>query len=73
MHHTFVDRNYWAWQEANPEQRAYQVGGMNATVGPKSPITLDSPIHFMGLFPETTMRALQDTQGGTPFCYVYDY
>ncbi|KAL8408346.1 hypothetical protein RB594_006955 [Gaeumannomyces avenae] len=73
MHHTFTDRNFWAWQQANPSNRTYQIGGMNATVGPATASTLDSPIRFMGLFNEATIRPLQDTQGGSPFCYVYDY
>nr|EAQ70635.1 hypothetical protein MGCH7_ch7g42 [Pyricularia oryzae 70-15] len=73
MHHTFTDRYFTAWQNADPVRRTYAIGGPNATVGPVSPSTNDSPIRFLGLFPDTTIREIQDAQGGSPFCYKYDY
>ncbi|TLS22383.1 uncharacterized protein PpBr36_10084 [Pyricularia pennisetigena] len=73
MHHTFTDRYFTAWQNVDPARRTYAIGGPNATVGPVSTSTNDSPIRFLGLFPDTTIRQIQDAQGGFPFCYKYDY
>ncbi len=71
MHHGFVDRNWRAWQSADPANRLYQVGGFATTTDPKQPLTLDYVLTSQGLVPDVTVNDVMDTTGGY-LCYLYD-
>jgi len=61
MHHLFVDRMWYRWQNANPGARMYQI-----------PISLDTVLSSLGLRGDVRVRDMMDSRGGF-LCYEYDY
>jgi tyrosinase len=63
MHHTFVDRNWYRWQNADPNNRMYQLSG---NVG------LGNVLTSRGIRQDVRVADMMDTRGGF-LCYEYDY
>ena len=68
LHHGFIDRNWRAWQQADPAARMNQIGGESS---PGVPLTLDYTLSAMNIRPDAKVQDMMDTTGGT-LCYVYD-
>jgi len=62
MHHGFIDRNWYRWQNANPGARMYQIDNTN----------LNNAMTTLGLRPNVRVGDMMDTRGGY-LCYEYDY
>lgn len=70
MHHAFVDRNWWRWQNADRSARVYQITGR---VNDKdTPISLEYVLSTRGLKQDVTVSDVMDTIGDS-LCYNYDY
>ncbi|TPX12366.1 uncharacterized protein E0L32_007013 [Thyridium curvatum] len=70
LHHGFVDRNWRAWQNADPANRLYQIGGYSNTQDPKQPLTLDYVLTSKGIRPDVRVNEVMDTKGAY-LCYDY--
>ncbi|KAI0167700.1 hypothetical protein BJ166DRAFT_239350 [Pestalotiopsis sp. NC0098] len=71
MHHLFVDRNFWLWQNGDASRKT-AINGCIDTASPCTPLTLDTVISVQGLRPDVTVRDIIDTQDGA-ICYLYTY
>ncbi|TVY17755.1 Tyrosinase ustQ [Lachnellula arida] len=75
MHHTYLDRYWWQWQQANASERLYAMSGYTTSDEPATGwvnTTLDYVMHSFDIFPNTTVGSVMDIQGGY-LCYEYDY
>lgn len=63
MHHGFVDRNWYRWQNADPNRRMYQLSN-GAGLG--------DILSTQGLIFDVRIVDMMDTRGGF-LCYEYDY
>lgn len=72
LHHLFIDRNFWLWQEIDASTRKSQINGCIDTKSPCTALTLDTVITVQGLRPDVTVRDIIDTQNGA-MCYSYSY
>jgi tyrosinase len=68
MHHTYIDRVYRVWQNADVSRRT-TISGKNAD---GSPLTLDTGIYVGGIRPDVKVRDVLDTLNGV-MCYRYNY
>jgi tyrosinase len=71
LHHGFIDRNWWAWQNLDPTNNLYQLSGYTTQTGDIE-VTLDYVMSTWGVLPDVTIDQVMDTQGGY-LCYEYDY
>jgi tyrosinase len=71
MHHLFVDRNFWVWQNSDDARKTSISGCIDAN-SPCTPLTLDTVITVQGLRPDVTVRDLINTVDGA-MCYQYTY
>lgn len=72
LHHLFIDRNFWLWQEMDGATRKSQINGCIDGQTPCTPLTLDTVITVQGLRPDVTVGDIIDTETGT-MCYSYSY
>lgn len=79
LHHNYIDRLWWKWQEADSANRLYAIGGptVNITLNVEpatgwTNATLDYVLSSYGLLPNTTIETVMNIQGGY-LCYRYDY
>lgn len=61
LHHAFIDRNWRAWQVADPAARMREAGGL----------PLEQVLSIMNIRPDTTVSDVMDTTAGY-LCYTYD-
>ncbi|KAH6653465.1 hypothetical protein BKA67DRAFT_537140 [Truncatella angustata] len=71
LHHLFVDRNFWLWQDGDASRKT-KINGCIDNSSPCTPLTLDTVINVQGLRPNVTVRDVIDTQNGV-ICYYYTY
>ncbi|KAK8122663.1 hypothetical protein PG984_011333 [Apiospora sp. TS-2023a] len=72
LHHSMLDRVYWAWQALHPAEKGKIAGG-TVMREPDSPqAVLGDMLDVMGLDTNRPIKDLLDTLGGTPLCYVYE-
>ncbi|RAH77187.1 Di-copper centre-containing protein, partial [Aspergillus japonicus CBS 114.51] len=74
LHHGFVDRNWWAWQSADPDNRLYQLSGYTTESEPATGwvnVTLEYNLTSYEILPDVTIERVMDTEGGY-LCYTYD-
>lgn len=74
LHHSMIDRVWWMWQMADPENRINAISGTRTFNNnpPSANGTLDDISEFgFAAGPARKMRDLVSTTGG-PFCYVYE-
>ncbi|KAI0858486.1 hypothetical protein F4860DRAFT_302815 [Xylaria cubensis] len=69
FHHTFVDRAWRIWENADPNR----LNSIDGTDINGNPLTLDTVIYMGGLRPDVTIRQVIDTLQGDVLCYRYDY
>jgi tyrosinase len=71
MHHLFIDRNFWLWQNGD-DSRKSEISGCIDANSPCTPLTLDTIIDVQGLAPNVTVGDIINTQNGA-MCYTYTY
>ncbi|CZR52293.1 related to monophenol monooxygenase (tyrosinase) [Phialocephala subalpina] len=75
MHHTYLDRIWWQWQQINATSRLYGMGGNTTTSEPATgwvTTTLDYVLSSYGIIPNVTIDEVMNIQGGY-LCYEYEY
>jgi tyrosinase len=73
LHHTFLDRVWWQWQERDLQRRLGEVtGGVPsfAEDGHWVGISLDDVMDVHGVIPSERVRELMDIRGQA-LCYEY--
>lgn len=70
LHHAFIDRNWWRWQNEDRDSRVYELAGRVNNRDKR--ITLDYVLTMRGIQPDVTVQDVMDTYGDT-LCYTYDY
>ncbi|KAI1871686.1 hypothetical protein JX265_005672 [Neoarthrinium moseri] len=71
MHHLFVDRNFWLWQNSDASRKT-TIDGCIDSADPCTPLTMDTVISVAGLRPDVTVRDVLNTRDGA-MCYEYTY
>lgn len=76
LHHNYVDRLYWQWQQLNPADRLNLVGGNTTITEPVTgwvTMTPDVTMSMYGLLvDDITIGSMTNIQGG-PLCYEFEY
>jgi tyrosinase len=76
LHHGFIDRNWWTWQNIDPTNNLYQISGYTTQKplpsGGYEEVTLDYVMSSWGVLPDVTVYDVMDAEGGY-LCYEYDY
>ncbi|RDW69196.1 tyrosinase central protein-like protein [Coleophoma cylindrospora] len=83
LHHNYVDRIWWQWQQANASFRMYDMSGnsvnlslpLNIENTPASGwpnTTLDYTLNVADILPSVSIQTVMNVQGGY-LCYKYDY
>lgn len=75
LHHSFIDRNWAAWQNADLDTRLYQIQGYTTQTEPSTGwvnTTLETPLSSWGVLPDVVVNDVMDLQGGY-LCWEYDY
>jgi tyrosinase len=76
LHHGFIDRNWWTWQNIDPTNNLYQISGYTTQKplpsGGYEEVTLDYVMSSWGVLPDVMVYDVMDTEGGY-LCYEYDY
>ncbi|KAI5852015.1 hypothetical protein BZA05DRAFT_445177 [Tricharina praecox] len=73
LHHTFLDRVWWRWQERDLPARLEDIAGYTTQTRPRSGwvnATLDDELNMYGIIPNATVREVMDIKGGLCFEYV---
>ncbi|KAJ2921759.1 hypothetical protein H1R20_g15340, partial [Candolleomyces eurysporus] len=71
LHHAGLDRIWWQWQNADLNNRLYQIGGRVNYQPPFGEVTLDYQLPYPGLAtPWVTLRDAMDPRL-EPYCYTY--
>lgn len=71
LHHTYLDKLYWEWQQKNPDQRLTWAGGRTAKPGANAsqplpgpdPIIMDDVLWMAGIVPNVTISEVLDITG----------
>jgi tyrosinase len=69
LHHTFLDRVWWQWQEKNLPARLTDIAGYTTPNGPVN-ATLDDELNMFGVIPNATIRDVMDIRGPL-LCFEY--
>jgi tyrosinase len=84
LHHNYIDRVWWQWQQADAKSRMFDVSGnsLNTTylaeqgyVAPKggyAETTLEYVLSVADIVPDVQIVDVVNVQGGY-LCYEYDY
>jgi tyrosinase len=73
LHHAFIDRVWWKWQEGALPARLSDFAGYTTEHEPATGwvnATLDDELNMFGIIPNATVRDLMDIRGGR-LCYEY--
>ncbi|EAU89028.1 hypothetical protein CC1G_09997 [Coprinopsis cinerea okayama7 len=73
LHHGNLDRIWWKWQNADPENRMYAISGPTTQRPPFTQVTLDFVMPFTTLLKpgeEVTVRDVMETDGELG-CFTY--
>jgi tyrosinase len=75
LHHNYVDRLYWQWQQINATERLHLVSG-NTTITESADgwkaMTLDYEMNMYGIVDNVTIGDVTNIQGGY-LCYEFEY
>lgn len=79
LHHNYIDRYWWNWQQANASSRLWAMAGNTvnetANVEPATGwvnATLAYELSMYDIIPNVTIESVMNIQGGY-LCYEYDY
>jgi len=75
LHHNYIDRLYWQWQQLDPTNRLHLVSGnstINEPVGGWEDMTLDYEMNMWGIVDNVTIGDVTNIQGGY-LCYEFEY
>lgn len=84
LHHTYVDRIWWQWQQANATSRMFDISGnslnetylaehgLEAPAGGWPKTTMEYVLDTNNILPDITVHDVVNIQGGY-LCYEYDY
>ncbi|KAI5803525.1 hypothetical protein DFH27DRAFT_524926 [Peziza echinospora] len=73
MHHTYVDKLWWEWQQGDLEKRLTDIAGMTTTRKPESgwvKASLNDTLTSYGLVPDLKIGEIMDIEGDK-LCYDY--
>ncbi|KAL0572641.1 hypothetical protein V5O48_009315 [Marasmius crinis-equi] len=70
LHHPTIDKIWWEWQMADPENRLYEVTGRTTFDPPYQNVTLDFPLKSVGLAPLVDLASVMDIRNEF-LCYSY--
>ncbi|KAL7267860.1 hypothetical protein RUND412_009538 [Rhizina undulata] len=71
LHHTFLDRVWWQWQEEDLETRLTDITGYTSEYEPSTGwvnVTLDFEIDMFAIIPNATVGEVMDVRGSL-LCY----
>lgn len=75
LHHAYLDRLYWQWQQLKPSTNLYAIGGNTTIHEPAAgweTLTADYEMSAYGLAEDRRVGDLLNIQGGY-LCYAYEY
>lgn len=75
LHHNYLDRLYWQWQQINPDERLSLVAGNTTVTEPPGgfvAMTLDYEMSLFGIVDDVAIRDVTNIQGGY-LCYEFEY
>lgn len=71
LHHTFLDRVWWRWQQKAYPERTTQIYGTTYQLGGGREATLDDELDMFGVIPNAKVRDVMDIDGDY-LCVEYD-
>jgi tyrosinase len=72
LHHAFIDKMYWDWQQINPDVRLTEIGGVRIPFHPESAnVTLNDTLNMQWAFDTTPISEVMHIQKGV-LCYLYE-
>jgi tyrosinase len=75
LHHNYLDRLYWQWQQINATERLHLIkGNTTVTESPTgwAPLTLDYEMEMYGTTDNVAIGDVTNIQGGF-LCYSFEY
>jgi tyrosinase len=69
LHHSFLDRLWWKWQEQDLSARLTDIAGATVPNG-AIPVTLDDQLSMLDIVPNATVGDVMDI-GGDRLCFEY--
>jgi len=73
LHHTFLDRVWWQWQEKDLGKRLSDIAGYTTGSEPEGGwvlATLEDVLDMKGVIPNQKIRDIMNIKGGV-LCYEY--
>lgn len=73
LHHAYIDRIWWIWQNLDVASRTFSVGGTITVLNnpPSRNASLDDTVNSGLNGKNITIRDAGSTIGAKPFCYIY--
>ncbi|PBP27391.1 tyrosinase [Diplocarpon rosae] len=75
LHHCFLDRLYWQWQQIGGTDRIFAISGNTTVTEPSTgweKLTLDYELSMSGAYENVRLEEVMNAQGGY-LCYTYEY
>ncbi|PBP16163.1 tyrosinase [Diplocarpon rosae] len=75
LHHCFLDRLYWQWQQISGADRIFAISGNTTVTEPPTgweKLTLDYELDMSGAYENVRLEEVMNIQGGY-LCYAYEY
>lgn len=75
LHHTYLDRLWWQWEQINAKDRMFSIGGNTTVTEPPGgfvKMTIDYEMNMYDIVPNVTISDVVNIQGGY-LCYDYEY
>lgn len=75
LHHAFIDRLWWKWQNLDIEARLYEIGGYTtypASDGGNTTTTLEFGLQLLGVWEDKVVGDVMDLHNSF-LCHEYDY
>ncbi|KAF8853844.1 hypothetical protein BDZ45DRAFT_657373 [Acephala macrosclerotiorum] len=75
LHHNYLDRLWWQWQQSNSSSRMYDMAGYTTSEEPATGwvnTTLSYVMSMYDIIPNVTVEQVMNVQGGY-LCYEFEY
>ncbi|KAI9055630.1 hypothetical protein LZ554_000574 [Drepanopeziza brunnea f. sp. 'monogermtubi'] len=75
LHHNYLDRLYWQWEQLSPKDRMYNISGYTTVTEPEGgweEMTLDYEMSMFGVGESVRIEEVMNIQGGY-LCYAFEY